>query len=77
MDPNILVTSYTAIGSPLQKWGGDPMALDLETYDIILEFLVNSHKKHINLIGGDPVIHPDFLNILQKTNKWCKIIPVR
>lgn len=72
MDPNILVTSYTAIGSPSQKWGGDPKTLDLETYDIILEFLVSSHKKHINLIGGDPVIHPDFFNILQKTNKWCK-----
>lgn len=72
MNTNILVTSYATEMSPSQTWGGDPTSLDLVTYGKILDMLTASGEKHFNLIGGDPILHPHFNQILEKTNDWCK-----
>lgn len=47
-------------------------AITLEDYKKILSFISRTPKNHIGIIGGEPTLHPDFIEILKETNKYCK-----
>lgn len=41
--------------------------ITLEHYNFILNFLKNSSINHINLLGGEPTLHPELLQIIDDT----------
>lgn len=45
--------------------------IELDSFDHILDFVLNSNAKRVGLIGGEPLLHPQFLDIckhiIQKT----------
>ncbi len=43
-----------------------------ESFYTILSFLSQSGSHRVGLIGGEPTIHPNFSQILEETNKFCK-----
>lgn len=47
-------------------------AITLDDYRQILSFLSRTPKNHVGIIGGEPTLHPDFVEILKETNRYCK-----
>lgn len=47
-------------------------SITLDDYKKILSFIARTPKNHIGIIGGEPTLHPQFIEILKETNKYCK-----
>lgn len=47
-------------------------AMTLDDYKKVLMFIAKTPKNHIGIIGGEPTLHPDFIEILKETNKYCQ-----
>lgn len=47
-------------------------AMTIEDYQRVLEFISRTPKNYVGIIGGEPTLHPDFIEILKETNKYCK-----
>ena len=50
----------------------DMVSITMDDYCKILEFLSRTPKNHVGIIGGEPTLHPQFRDILQETNRYCK-----
>lgn len=47
-------------------------AMTLDDFKKILEFISRTQMNHIGIIGGEPTLHPDFIEILKEVNKYCR-----
>ncbi len=71
--PNILLNNYCNRHCPycfaqqrLQQPEGQPQNLSLANLERILNFFKKSGIKGVSLLGGEPALHPEFKQILQK-----------
>lgn len=49
----------------------DTQSMPLDDFRKILEFISRTPKNHIGIIGGEPTLHPQFIDILKEVNKYC------
>lgn len=47
-------------------------SITIDDFRKILQFLSRTPKNHVGIIGGEPTLHPNFIEILKETNKYCK-----
>lgn len=66
---NVIIDSYCNLRCPY-CFANDVIErskdfIDVAQFDRILEFVVNSKEKRIGLIGGEPLLHPEFRTICE------------
>lgn len=50
----------------------ESISITIEDYQRLLEFLSRTPLNHVGLIGGEPTLHPNFIEIIKETNKYCR-----
>lgn len=50
----------------------EKQSITMEQLERILEFLSRSNVSRVGLIGGEPTLHPNFGNILERVTTFCK-----
>lgn len=46
--------------------------ISIENFRKILSFIAKTPSTNIGIIGGEPTLHPNFLNILSEADDYCK-----
>ena len=49
----------------------EAQSMSLDDFRKILSFIARTPKNHIGIIGGEPTLHPQFIDILKEVNKYC------
>ena len=66
---NIIIDSFCNLRCPY-CFANDVISknkdfISLEQFDHILDFIINSKEDHVGLIGGEPLLHPQFSEICE------------
>lgn len=72
--PNIVITDYCNLKCPYcfadNKDEKSSTNISMKNFKQALDFSA-ANRSNIGIIGGEPTLHPNFINILKETNKYC------
>lgn len=72
---NIAIVNYCNLKCPYcfadDMIKNDNLTMSLEDYTKLLDFILKNPMDKIGIIGGEPTLHPQFLEILKLTKEKC------
>lgn len=78
--PNIIITNHCNLKCPycfaddmMQYSSNDKQFMDADTFNKILDFCARGEQEQIGIIGGEPTLHPGFMDIIITLQKYCSM----
>jgi len=78
--PNIIVTNSCNLKCPycfaddmIQHSSDNNRFIDADTFNKILDFCSRGEQEPIGIIGGEPTLHPYFIDIIMTLQKYCSM----
>jgi MoaA/NifB/PqqE/SkfB family radical SAM enzyme len=78
--PNIIITNHCNLQCPycfadnmMQNTINTKQYIDAASFNKILDFCAGGEQEQIGIIGGEPTLHPQFLDIISTLQKYCQL----